>query len=83
LFDSLDVRCTDNPTHLAYQEANRRAGRYFGEFRMQFEYQGKTGPLFGWLHVDPKTLADHAGRTGWACEVAFREDGGNYLARLT
>ena len=30
VFDSLDVRCTDDPKHLAYHEANRRAGRYFG-----------------------------------------------------
>ena len=83
LFDSLDVRCTDDPRHLAYQEANRRAGLYFGEIRMQFEYKGKTGPLFGWLHVDPETLTDHAGQSGWFCELVYREDGGDYLAQLT
>lgn len=82
LFDSLDVRCTDNPVHLAYQEANRRAGRYVGEIRMRFEYQGQMGPLFGWLHVDPGTLADHAGKLGWSCRVVRQEENGDYLAQL-
>ena len=83
LFDSLDVRCTDNPVHLAYQEANRRAGRYFGEIRLRFEYQGRMGPLFGWLHVDPGTLTDRAERMGWSCRVVCREGNGDYLAQLT
>ena len=83
LFDSLDVRCTDYPLHLAYQEANRRAGRYFGEIRLRFEYQGRMGPPFGWLHVDPGTLTDHAERMGWACRVVCRKDNGDYLAQLT
>ncbi len=83
VFDSLDVRCTDNPRHLAYQDANRQAGRYFGEFRLRFEYKGQMGPSFGWLHVDPETLTDHAGRMGWSCRVVCQEDDGNYLAQLT
>jgi SAM-dependent methyltransferase len=83
VLDSLDVRCTDNPRHLAYQEANRQAGRYFGEFRLRFEYKGQMGPSFGWLHVDPETLTDHAQRTGWSCRVVCQEDSGNYLAQLT
>jgi len=83
VFDSLDVRCTDEPRHLAYQEANRRAGRHFGQIRLRFEYKGQMGPSFGWLHVDPETLIGHAERTGWSCQVVFRQDGGDYLARLT
>ena len=83
VFDSLDVRCTDVPRHLAYQEGNRQAGRYFGQFRLRFEYKGHTGPLFGWLHVDPETLRDHAERTGWSCKVVRREESGDYLAQLT
>jgi 2-polyprenyl-3-methyl-5-hydroxy-6-metoxy-1,4-benzoquinol methylase len=83
VFDSLDVRCTENPRHLAYHEANRRAGLYFGEIRMQFEYKGQIGPLFSWLHVDPETLVDHAERIGWSCQVVCREENGDYLAQLT
>jgi len=82
LLDSLDVRVTDDPRNLAYHEANRQAGRYIGEIRMQFEYQGKKGPYCGWLHIDPKTLKEHAAKAGWNCDVIIKEDSGEYLARL-
>jgi SAM-dependent methyltransferase len=83
LLNSLNVTCTSNPVHLAYQETNRQAGRYIGEVRMHFEYKGLRGPAHGWLHVDPETLADHASKAGWSCEILLQEDDGNYLARLT
>ena len=83
LFDSLDVRCTENPVHLAYQEANRKAGRYVGQIRMRFEYRGRMGPPFDWLHVDPGTLAERAEGLGWSCRVERQEENGDYLARLT
>lgn len=83
LLDSLDVRVTDDPRHLAYQEAKRKAGQYIGEIRLQCEYQGKRGPYCGWLHVDAETLNEHAGKAQWSCEVLFADDRGNYLARLT
>ena len=83
LFDSLDVRCTVDPANLAYREANRQAGRYIGEIRMQSEFQGEESPYFGWLHVDAATLNDHAESAGWRCEVVHRCETGDYLARLT
>jgi 2-polyprenyl-3-methyl-5-hydroxy-6-metoxy-1,4-benzoquinol methylase len=83
IFDSLDVRHTDDPRHLAYQEANRKAGRYFGEIRMRFDYGDLRGPLFGWLHVDPETLADRAAQAGWDTQILHPQEDGNYLARLT
>ena len=82
LLDSTDVRVTDDPKHLDYLAANRKAGRYIGEIRMQFEYRGKTGPFCGWLHVDSETLKEHATKLGWVCEVIVH-DGAEYLARLT
>lgn len=83
LLDSLDVRRTDDPSHLTYHEANRRAGRYFGETRLQFEYEGRVGPLCDWLHVDPETLQERAEATGWRCEVVLQEESGDYLASLS
>ncbi len=83
LLDSLDVRITDDPGNLAYHEANRQAGRYIGEVRMQFEFQGKQGPYCGWLHVDAETLKYHAELAGWDCEVVYQEESGHYLAQLT
>lgn len=82
LLDSLDVRVTDDAAHLAYQEANRSAGRYIGEIRMRFEFQDRPGPSCGWLQVDAETLCAHAAPAGWGCEVIHRGAGGNYLARL-
>ena len=83
VLDSLDVRRTDDPKHLAYQEANRQAGEYFGEARTQFEYQGNIGPVFSWLHLDPETLNDHAKKCDWSCQIVYREENGDYLAKLT
>jgi len=82
LLDSTDVTRTSEPLHLAYHEANRRAGRYVGETRMQLEYAGSRGPFCGWLHVDPATLGEHARRAGWSPEVLLEGDTGEYLARL-
>jgi len=83
LLDSLDVRVTDNPTHLACHEANREAGRYIGENRLQFHFQGKSGPNCCWLFVDPDTLKERAEAASWRCDVILREESGDYLAKLT
>ncbi len=83
LAHSFDVSLTDNPSHLAYQEANRRAGRYIGEIRMQIEFRRQAGPYYGWLGVDAKTLEEHAEATGWRCDVVHRAENGDFLARLT
>lgn len=82
LVDSMDVRATADPATLAYHEANRKAGRYAGEVRMQFEFQGRKGPWCGWLYVDAETLTTHAQAAGWLCEVVHQEANGAYLARL-
>ncbi len=82
ILDSLDVRVTDRPVDLAYHETNQEAGRYRGEIRMQFEFQGKSGPYCGWLQVDAETLKDHTQSQGWVYELMHQETDGNYLARL-
>jgi SAM-dependent methyltransferase len=83
ILNSADVRITDNPQHLAYHEFARRIGRYIGELRIYLEYKGVKGPMFGLLHVDPGTLAEHAATTGWSCDILFEGKEGNYLACLT
>ncbi|UCC73980.1 MAG: class I SAM-dependent methyltransferase [Gemmatimonadota bacterium] len=83
LLDSQDVRKTDDPHHLAYHEANRRAGEYIGATRLQFEYAGQAGPYCGWLHVDPQTLREQAEPAGWECEIVLEQESGDYLACLT
>ena len=83
LVDSLDVRCTDNPEHLAYHNWLQAHGRYYGEVRMQFSYQGQTCPMFGWLHVDPQTFGEYADKQDWYFEILHQEESGDYLAKLT
>ena len=82
LLDSLDVRVTNDERNLAYHEANRRAGRYIGEIRIQMEFGGHAGPWCGWLQVDPATLEEHAAARGWRCAVITQLQSGDYLARL-
>lgn len=82
LLDSVDVTRSSAPENRAYHEANRRGGRYVGETRIQMEFRGRRGPLCGWLHVDPRTLAERAARSGWTSEVVLEQDTGEYLARL-
>jgi SAM-dependent methyltransferase len=83
LLDSLDPRTTSESLHLAYHESNCQAGRYFGEVRLQLRYKGQTGPVYGWLLIDPETLVKHALATGWAADILWRQADGNYLACLT
>lgn len=83
LLNSCDVTCTSEPLHLAYHEANRRAGRYIGEIRMCLEYKELRGTVCGWLHVDSETLAVHSLRAGWSRDILIKEEDGNYLAKLT
>ena len=83
VFDSLDVRCTDNPKHLKYHEYNRKRGRYIGEIHMKIEYKGEIGKSFNWLHIDPDTLNKEIKKTKWNCEIIHKESSGDYLAKLT
>ena len=83
LLDSLDVAKTDNPQNLAYHRANREAGRYIGEISLQFEFQGESGPYCSWLHIDARTLADQARKTGWKYQLISQEENGNHLSKLT
>lgn len=83
VLDSVDVRATDDPVNLAYHEVNRRTGRYVGEIRDALEFRGVKGPVHGWLQVDEETLAEHAARAGWSCEVLLTEPNGEALFRLS
>lgn len=51
---------TEEPLHLAYHEANRRAGRLAGEIRIRIRYRRTATPWFGTAVV----LAGGAGRGG-------------------
>jgi SAM-dependent methyltransferase len=82
LADFVDPRATSEPRHLAYHEANRNVGRYFGETRLRLRFKGQTGPTYGWLLVDPGTLAREASASGWITEILQQEADGTCLARF-
>lgn len=82
LVDSLDVRITEDPSNLAYQERNIREGRYRGEIKMRFEYEGQSGAFMKWLHIDYETLGKMAKVKGWKCRELKTEATGEYLACL-
>ena len=46
-------------------------------------YRGIGGPEFGWLNIDPDTLADHASVHKFNSNIVEKLDNNRYLARLT
>jgi len=82
LLDSLDVRVTSEPVHLAYQKRNRKLGRYFGVIGLQMEYNGLYGQLFKLLHIDPDTLNNIAEELDWKFKILHKEEKGAYLAKI-
>ena len=84
LADSTDVRVRMDPDARRTGIMNRPDGRYIGELHFQLEFEGRKGPPFAQLYVDPETLADKAAAGGWGCEILRQPDEyGNYLVRLT
>ena len=61
----LDPYRTDAPVHLAYQEANRAAGRMAGEVRWRVRFQRLADAWHSILWACPEELAEIAGRAGW------------------
>lgn len=82
LFTSIDPVRTQNQAHLAYHEANRRAGRPPGQLRIRLEYQGEAGEWFDWLHAGPAEIEDLAGGAGWALERIVDAASGPYAGVL-
>jgi SAM-dependent methyltransferase len=84
LADSTDVRVRMDREAARTGRLERADGRYIGELHFQLEFDGRKGPPFGQLYVDPETLARYAAEAGWGCEIAAAPDHyGNFLARLT
>ena len=83
LIDSLDVRVTSEPDHLAYQERSRKLGRYIGVIGLQMEYNGQYGQPFKLLHIDPDTLNSIAEELDWKCKILRKEESGEYLVELS
>ena len=73
---------TDNPVHLGYHEANRRAGRLGGRIVLRVRYGLLTTDWFDYLFTTPAELEELAHAAGWRVEYAT-EPTPTYLAVLT
>lgn len=81
--DSTDVRVRMDPDAGKTGAVRRPDGRYIGELHFQLEFEGRKGPPFSQLYVDPDTLGRHARAAGWTCDVVQGPDeSGHYLTRL-
>jgi SAM-dependent methyltransferase len=83
LCDSLDVLLTQERGHLDYHEGNLARGLPVGQQYFHLEFEGQSGEVFPWLHLEPPALFQRAAEAGWRGEILFQEPGGHYLARLT
>ncbi len=84
LADSTDVRVRMEPKAGRSGGSTRLDGRYVGELHFQIEFEGRKGPPFAQLYVDPATLDRSARSEKWSCEIIHPPDEyGHYLARLT
>ena len=83
LLDSLDVRVTSEPDHIAYQKRNRKLGKYFGVIELQMEYNGLYGQPFKLLHIDPDMLNVIAEDLDWKFKILHKEELGVYLAKIS
>lgn len=75
LCDSADIRHLVDPRSGAGTD-------YVGEVTFQLSYNGRSGPPYPWLFVDPDTLSILADAAGWTTEIVMTDDSGAYLARL-
>ena len=80
LCDSIDVGLSDNPTHVAYREANVKAGRAPGQQSFRISFEGESGQSFEWLHLSPEALALHCAKMGLTATVLHQASNGHYLA---
>src|SRR3989442_5402029 len=73
---------TDDPSHLAYHERNRRRGRHPGQLRLRVRYRELATPWLDYLMLPPDELDELAARGGWRVARVFRDDGPIYAAVL-
>lgn len=83
LADSTDLRPRQADGQPDWTATLRPDGRYIGELHFQLEYEGRKGPPFQQLYVDPDQLTDITHELGWTCELIFQPESPGYLARLT
>ncbi len=65
----------------AIQEPERRSGTVINSLR--FQQANLIGPFFVLLRIKTGTLKSQTAAANWQCEIIYRQDESNYLARLS
>ena len=55
---------------------------YYGEVKFQLRYKGEKSDFFDWLYIDFDTLCSSAEKYGYHCELLFKGNHYDYLAKL-
>lgn len=77
----LDPFATDDPSHLAYHERNRRLGRLPGQIRLRTRHRDVATDWWDYLFQPPDDLAAMAEGTGFRL-ASVETDGALHLAAL-
>ena len=81
-----DIRVTDKPHHLEYQEFNLKRGRMPGQIRFRIRHEMFASEWLDYLFITEEELKQLAEGTGWKLETTISGDGGfggtSYLAVL-
>ena len=72
--ETRDVRRTDDPDHLRYQETNRERGRLPGQIRIRVRYRSLATPWFDYLMVGRDELEELLDGSGWRLERTIDSD---------
>jgi SAM-dependent methyltransferase len=79
---SNDPSATDDADHLAYQQANRAAGRMPGQLRLRVRHRRLATPWFDYLIVSPAEMGEVLRGTGWHVTRLIPGDTAYYAAVL-
>lgn len=78
--DTSDPYDTDNPDHLAYQEWNRRRGKFSCQLKIRVRHQKLTSEWFEYLKVSREEMLGILEGTGWKVARFIPEKGTVYAA---
>jgi len=79
---SIDPLETDNPSHLAYHELNRRRGRPVGLVTIRIEFGDEYSPWFNLWLATPEEMERTAKGAGWRILELHKSHRGLYSAVL-
>lgn len=75
IFDSSDVI-------YLYEGRPPNMQNYYGEIMYRYEYKKQRTEWFSWLYIDRKKLTQIASAEGWATEILFEDELGQYLVKM-